>query len=482
MRKKSIRVLKRCIFILLGFTLCAMTGLFYWVQRSGELQPWHTFVPNELREHEIDRADWDDYINAENALFMEVHNNVVMKQTDQDTTSLNRYNPSSPVFPDTLPTDWNRSYIMRPQAEPRGAVVLLHGLTDSPYSLQHIARLYQKEGFVAIGIRLPAHGTVPGALTDVKWQDWLAATRLAVREATKMTHADAPLHIVGFSNGGALAMKYAIDALDDESLKKPQQIVLISPMIGISRFARFSGMAEWTAFLPAFSRAAWLGLVPEFNPFKYNSFPVNGARQAYLLTETLKRDLTRRKSSAGWKDLPHVLTFQSVLDSTVSTRAVLDVLHQNLPDNGSELVLFDINRAVNFRALFRHSSDRALSHLLATPQRAYTTTIVKNASSESMNMIASTHLAHLTTADVQPLNVRYPRDVFSLSHVALPFPVHDSLYGSEPYEPNHYGLSLGVLRVRGERAVLLADMDSLMRITSNPFYPYLIERIAGVIR
>ena len=49
------------------------------------------FVPNELRENEIDRADWDDYINAENALFMEVHNNVVMKQTDQDTTSLNRY-------------------------------------------------------------------------------------------------------------------------------------------------------------------------------------------------------------------------------------------------------------------------------------------------------------------------------------------------------------------------------------------------------
>jgi hypothetical protein len=96
----------------------------------------------------------------------------------------------------------------------------------------------------------------------------------------------------------------------------------------------------------------------------------------------------------------------------VSTRAVLDVLHQNLPDNGSELVLFDINRAVNFRALFRHSSDRALSHLLATPERTFTTTIVKNASSESMKMVASTHLAHTTTADVQPLNLLYPRDVF----------------------------------------------------------------------
>jgi alpha-beta hydrolase superfamily lysophospholipase len=482
MRKKTLILIKRFIFILVGVMICVMIGLFYWVQRSGELQPWHTYVPNELREKDIDRADWDDYINAENTLFMEVHKHVVMKQADHDTTSLNRYNSLSPVYPDNLPTDWNRSYIMRTKTEPRGAVVLLHGLTDSPYSLQHIARLYQQAGFVAIGIRLPAHGTVPGALTDVKWQDWLAATRLAVREATKMTNADTPLHIVGFSNGGALAMKYALDALDDSSLRKPQQIVLISPMIGVSRFARFSGMAEWTAFLPAFSRAAWLGLVPEFNPFKYNSFPVNGARQAYLLTESLKRELNRRNSSSRWKEFPHVLTFQSVLDSTVSTRAVLDVLHQNLPDNGSELVLFDINRAVNFRALFRHSSDRALSHLLATPERTFTTTIVKNASSESMKMVASTHLAHTTTADVQPLNLLYPRDVFSLSHVALPFPVHDSLYGSEPYEPNRYGLSLGILRVRGERAVLLADMDSLMRITSNPFFPYLMERIAGVIK
>ncbi|HHO0147305.1 TPA: alpha/beta hydrolase, partial [Enterobacter asburiae] len=51
-----------------------------------------------------------------------------------------------------------------------------------------------------------------------------------------------------------------------------------------------------------------------------------------------------------------------------------------------------------------------------------------------------------------------------------------------PYEPNRYGLSLGILRVRGERAVLLADMDSLMRITSNPFFPYLMDRIAGVIK
>lgn len=55
------------------------------------------------------------------------------------------------------------------------------------------------------------------------WQDWLAATRLAVREAKRLTGNDVPLHIVGFSNGGALAMKYSLDALDNAELAKPQR-------------------------------------------------------------------------------------------------------------------------------------------------------------------------------------------------------------------------------------------------------------------
>ena len=32
------------------------------------------------------------------------------------------------------------------------------------------------------------------------------------------------------------------------------------------------------------------------------------------------------------------------MDSTVSTRAVVESLYRYLPDNGSELVVFDINR------------------------------------------------------------------------------------------------------------------------------------------
>ena len=177
---------------------------------------------------------------------------------------------------------------MEPDGTPAGAVVLLHGLTDSPYSLRHVAKLYRDRGFVAIGLRLPGHGTVPAGLTDVRWEDWMAATRLAIREARRRVPAPAPLHLVGFSNGGALAVKYALDAIEDPKLPRADRIVLFTPMIGITRFARFAGLAGLPALLPPFANAAWLSVVPEFNPFKYNSFPVNGARQSYRLTDALQ--------------------------------------------------------------------------------------------------------------------------------------------------------------------------------------------------
>lgn len=78
---------------------------------------------------------------------------------------------------------------------------------------------------------------------------------------------------------------------------------------------------------------------------------------------------------------------------------------------------------------------------------------------------------------MQPLGITYPADIYSLSHVALPFPVSDSLYGRFPAQRDEFGISLGTIAARGERSVLVVDLDSLMRIASNPFFPYLLQRI-----
>jgi hypothetical protein len=212
----------------------------------------------------------------------------------------------------------------------------------------------------------------------------MPATRLAVREARRRVGLGLPLHLVGFSNGGALAVKYTLDSLEDPQLSRPDRLVLISPMIGISTFAQFAGIAGWPAIFPAFAKAAWLSVVPEFNPFKYNSFPVNGARQSHRLTVALQGQIIRLARQNGLTGLPPVLTFQSVMDFTVSTRAVFESLYGNLPANAdlsvnqSELVLFDINRSAKAGVLFRLTSETMLTRLLPAPPRPYRTTIVTN--------------------------------------------------------------------------------------------------------
>jgi hypothetical protein len=75
------------------------------------------------------------------------------------------------------------------------------------------------------------------------------------------------------------------------------------------------------------------------------------------------------------------------------------------------------------------------------------------------------------------LDIEYPQDIFSLSHVAIPFPVTDALYGIAPNDEENFNENLGTLAPRGERGTLILTLDSMFRIASNPFFPYLLERI-----
>lgn len=481
-RARLMKIMRRTALLLGVIVMTLLAVRVYDSQRGAPLEPWHTFVPGELKAKMIDGADWAVYLEAEDRIFADVLHEVSQKLDVDERIPINRYFEGSPVNPESFSRDWNRSYAPEPEGAPAGAVVLLHGLTDSPYSLRHIARAYHANNYVSIAIRLPAHGTVPGALTDVAWQDWMAATRLAVRDARRRIGPSLPLHMVGFSNGGALALKYALDALEDQGLTRPDRLVLISPMIGITRFARFAGFAALPSIFPAFAKAAWLSVLPEFNPFKYNSFPVNGARQSYLLTNALQQQITRLAGAKRLDRLAPLLTFQSVIDFTVSTRAIVSSLYGQLPSNGSELVLFDLNRTAKFGQLLRTTSDTALSRLLPAPPRLFKTTIIANANPDSGEVVELATEPGAVTEQSRPLGLSYPPGVFSLSHVALPFPISDSLYGLQPDPAENFGLNLGAVAPRGERGTLIVSLDALLRMSSNPFFPYMIERIDEGIR
>jgi len=71
--------------------------------------------------------------------------------------------------------------------------------------------------------------------------------------------------------------------------------------------------------------------------------------------------------------------------------------------------------------------------------------------------------------------------MFSLSHVALPFPPEDGLYGDAPDPSEDFGVQLGAIAIRGERGVLAVGLDTLSRATWNPFFPYLLERVTAAL-
>ena len=466
--------------ILVAVLLAIGIALRAWdVYHGPDLRLWHTKVPPELDAAALDASDWQGFMAAEGRAFDFVRQKVTDQLPAEDRGLGNRYDPASPVNPAGFAKDWNRSFILEPRAPPRGAVVLVHGLTDTPFSMRHLAQLYAEAGFLAIAPRMPGHGTVPAGLTDATWPDWAAATRLAVREARRRAPG-LPLHLVGYSNGGALVLRHALQEAEAGGAAVPDQLVLISPMVGVTPFARFAGLAGLPALLPAFAGAAWLSVVPEFNPFKFNSFPVNAARQSHQLTAEVQNRLRRLTEAGRLQHLPPVLTFQSVADSTVSTRAVISALHALLPAGRSELVLFDLNREARLGPMLSPGADAALTAMPPAP-RGFDLTIVTNAAPDSRAVEARRTAAGEIALAVQALDLAWPTGLFSLSHVALPFPVEDGLYGLAPSAQDQFGVRLGTIAPRGENGVLVMSLDALLRVSSNPFFPYMRQRIGGMM-
>jgi hypothetical protein len=148
-----------------------------------------------------------------------------------------------------------------------------------------------------------------------------------------------------------------------------------------------------------------------------------------------------------------------------------------LPENGSELVLFDINRTSKFAPLLRSDAVTAVARLLPAPPRRFRTSVVTNVSPDRSEVAERVSEAGAVAERTRPLGLRYPADVFSLSHVALPFPPTDGLYGFAPDPDDRSGINLGTLAARGELGALVVNPNASLRMLSNPFFAYLLERI-----
>lgn len=464
--------------VLLGLVLVA--GALYWhFLRSGPApRPWHTIVLDDFTAGQADSVrTLDDYLALEARLFADLRARVYGATAEGDRNSVNRYRAGSLSDPGVWPVDWNRTYRLRPPAGamPRGAVLLLHGLTDSPYSLRSVGEHLAVGGFEVVGLRLPGHGTAPSGLLGFRVEDMQAAVRLAMRDL-HAAGAGRPVTIVGYSNGAALAVDYALAALDDPALPRPAGLVLVSPAIAVSKFAVVGLLKTGLSSVPGFERAAWEGIGTEFDPYKYMSFSFHAAGETYRLTRALARNVERRAGSEPLQGFPPVLAFLSTVDATVKAEAVADTLLERLAPEGHELVLFDVNRYADVQPLLVSDPGPLTERLRARTDRPYALTVVTNASLDSLQVVEQRTAPGAVAATVRPLGLEWPQMTFSLSHVALPFPPDDPLYGYAAPDADRH-VQLGRIEIRGETGVLEVPMWVLTRQRSNPFHAYLLERI-----
>ena len=326
-----------------------------------------------------------------------------------------------------------------------------------------------------IGLRLPGHGTAPSGLVELTWQDMDAAMRLAVRHLAKQA-SGRPLYLVGYSTGAALAVNYALATLDEAALPKIDRIAVLSPAIGVTPAAAFAVWQARLGHLLGLDKLAWSDILPEYDPFKYNSFAVNAGDVVYRLTREIQRRIAKQtKQEGGLTALPPILAFSSVVDARVSTPALIDGLFKHLPTGGHELVLFDINRRTEIEPILGWNPATIVEALRKNTARSYRLSMVTNENPDSDQVVV--HTVGVTNDEIvtTPLQMSWPRGLYSLAHVALPFPAEDPLYGGAPNTASP-GIRLGTLALRGERGVLQIGAADMLRLRWNPFYPFMQRR------
>ncbi len=133
--------------------------------------------------------------------------------------ALVRYSAGSAADPQRRSPNWNRSFELSADS-PVGGALLLHGMSDSPYSLRALGAALNQRNYWVIGLRLPGHGTAPSGLLHVKWEDMVAAVRLGMEHLASKV-GQKPIHIMGYSTGGPLALNFTLDALEGKVRRYP---------------------------------------------------------------------------------------------------------------------------------------------------------------------------------------------------------------------------------------------------------------------
>lgn len=215
--------------------------------------------------------------------------------------------------------------------------LLVHGLTDSPFTFHDLAQVYFQQGYSVRTILLPGHGTAADSLQNVNAKQWQDAADYAI-ERTLIDYDSVVLG--GYSTGAALLVNYLTTQPVDQNIKA---LMLFSP--ASEPHNKNGWLAQWIDLIPFVD---WIDEDADIDFAKYESFPWNAAAAAHDAMATIK--LTSLKK----RNLPNIPVFSvlSDIDTTIDsqvTLALLNTLHDKKarPQNDLDtLVLYGDKKAI----------------------------------------------------------------------------------------------------------------------------------------
>lgn len=198
------------------------------------------------------------------------------------------------------------------------AVLLVHGLSDSPYSFIDVAEQLVQQGFLVRTLLLPGHGSKAADLMLPTLEDWTSIvkhhTELLAREYDE-------LWLGGYSTGANLVTIEASENTDVDGL------LLFSPA-----FKPDNNLVRFAPVIRHF--VDWADEDPEENIAKYDSLPMNGAA-VYYETSSLVRDRLSEKTL----DIPVFMAI-SEGDSVIDTLTALELYQNSFSHAGKQLAWF----------------------------------------------------------------------------------------------------------------------------------------------
>lgn len=189
-------------------------------------------------------------------------------------------------------------------------IILIHGLLDSPASMQSLQSAFSEKGYHIKTLLLDGHGTKPENLMHIHYQHWIYQVLMTLDSFDKDIKK---IHLVGLSTGALLAIKAAL--MFPEKIDK---LILFCPAFKLSKIPQLI----LPFIYPLRNLIPWVVKKEENNIAKYRSVTTNAAFQVRALGKKIRTAL---------KKTPFTHPVYMILsgdDETICAKAAMNIFYK----------------------------------------------------------------------------------------------------------------------------------------------------------